>query len=306
MRRTLCLLALMVLICSVFVGSASAALTMRITGEFPDGIVNKSYHSIRDVRCNMSPGSRWQVIDGTMPPGLGIQGGSDDRCLLSGTPTTEGSYTFTLRVTNGTRSADKTFTINIVYDPEYDKKPELTGEFPNGTVGKNYHSTLDVWCPWSFANAWEVIDGKIPPGLHLSYSGFGPSTDGGASAELRGTPTTAGTYTFTIRVTNIYHDNTPATKEFTIVISDNEPDDPNDDNKDDNNDNSNDDNKDDNNNNDSNDDSNNDSGNNNPTPTNNDGGGGGGGGCNAGAGSLGFALLILSLALPTSRKIHSL
>ena len=256
--------------CSTF--AYGALWPMEITGEFPDGVVNKSYYSTQDVTFNYSSYNRLEIISGSLPPGLNFASKIVSSSLtLTGTPTEEGSYTFTIRITNvdfPEATATKEFTIKIAYDKKYDpdERFKLTGEFPDGMVWQPYNSWQDVYFGWRHTS-WEVIDGELPPGLNLSYAGFGGSAMG-YYAELRGRPTTAGTYTFTVRATYIYEKDHPATKEFTVVISPLKPDPPDPDDDD-------------------------------PTPIKNNGssGSGGGGGCNAGLG----LIALLALAFRRSR-----
>ena len=81
--------------------------------------------------------------------------------------------------------------------------------FQDGYVGEFYLRN------WDMPNAdqpitYSVVSGSLPPGLTLSST----STH---SAQITGTPTTAGTYTFSLKAVN------PAapvgvTKSFTIVV----------------------------------------------------------------------------------------
>ena len=60
--------------------------------------------------------------------------------------------------------------------------------------------------------SWTVAAGKLPPGLTLQT--FAAPTD--ANNELVGTPTTAGTFTFTMRLTDF--SGQQATQSFSITI----------------------------------------------------------------------------------------
>ena len=58
------------------------------------------------------PPYRWSHVAGTLPPGLSVQA-SPGRVL--GTPTTAGTFTFTVRVNdNGGQSATQQFTIRVL------------------------------------------------------------------------------------------------------------------------------------------------------------------------------------------------
>jgi len=74
-----------------------------------------------------------------------------------------------------------------------------------GTVGSAYAANL-------FADGgvqpyrWVVVTGQLPPGIVLNSSG-----------RVSGTPTTVGTFTFTVRVTD--NAGAQASREFSITVS---------------------------------------------------------------------------------------
>jgi large repetitive protein len=59
---------------------------------------------------------------------------------------------------------------------------------------------------------WSLASGQLPPGLSLKT--FSDPRD--ANNELAGTPTTAGTYTFTMQLTD--YPGQQATQQFTLTI----------------------------------------------------------------------------------------
>jgi hypothetical protein len=78
---------------------------------------------------------------------------------------------------------------------------------PGGTVGTAYSTTLTA----SGGNApfsWKVSSGSLPAGLTLSSAGV-----------VSGTPTTAGTSTFTAKVTDSSKPAQTATRSFSLTIS---------------------------------------------------------------------------------------
>jgi Putative Ig domain len=124
---------------------------------------------------------------------------------INGVPTTAGSFTSTVQVKDETRAADtETFTIEIL-PPE---APTITTEaLPSGTVGEFY------CCGNLFASGgvqpytWSVVAGTLPPGLTL------PKREN----TISGPPTTAGTFTFTVCVTDDL--DAFSEKELSITIS---------------------------------------------------------------------------------------
>jgi len=94
-----------------------------------------------------------------------------------------------------------------VTDPVVPVAPAITtGSLPNGTVGTAYNQTLiatgDTPITWSM-----IAEGTMPPGLSLDSE----------TGVIFGTPTTAGTYNFTVQADNGVAPN--ATKALSIIIS---------------------------------------------------------------------------------------
>jgi len=85
------------------------------------------------------------------------------------------------------------------------------GTDSGGTVGQAFFHHFFVSGGAAPYN-WSVASGQLPPGLTLQ-SPYGPRD---AGDELAGTPTTAGTYTSTMRLTGF--DGQQATQQFTITI----------------------------------------------------------------------------------------
>ncbi|WP_448112323.1 putative Ig domain-containing protein [Mesorhizobium amorphae] len=128
---------------------------------------------------------------GTLPPGLSLSSGG----LLSGTPTTLGSYTFTMKVqdsttilTGGVWLKLHTVTVDINAAPTIVVAPTT---LPGGAaVGSTYSTTITAsggTSPYTFA----ISAGALPAGLTLSPGGG-----------LSGTPTAGGTFNFTVRATD--------------------------------------------------------------------------------------------------------
>jgi|SRR6185312_3185239 len=79
---------------------------------FASGIVGAAYSQSFDL-SPAAPPTTYSVVSGALPGGLTLSNVSDDIGSLTGTPTTVGSFSFTLRATNAYGTADKAFTITI-------------------------------------------------------------------------------------------------------------------------------------------------------------------------------------------------
>jgi hypothetical protein len=110
-----------------------------------------------------------------------------------------GSDSFTYTATNGTGTSSAATVTVTVSAPTITVTPTtLTG----GTYGSSYGQVLTAsggQGPYTFATT--VASGSLPPGLSLSSTGA-----------ISGTPTTAGTYTFTVGGTD---SSTPTPESFT-------------------------------------------------------------------------------------------
>ena len=150
----------------------------------------------------------WAVTAGTAPPGLTL--GSDGS--LSGLPTTAGSSSFTVTVTDSAPtpqqvSAPFTIMVGTPTAPVVSTTPPP----PAGTVTYPYNGGT----AFSFGASgglgpyiWTVTTGAAPAGLTL-----------GSGGTLSGTPTTAGTVTFTVTATDSAQPPEAGSQPFTIAVN---------------------------------------------------------------------------------------
>ncbi len=132
----------------------------------------------------------FSVVSGAPPTGLTLSTGG----VLSGTPTTTGSFTFTVIATDSLGCSGEqiyTIVINAANCPAITISPAT---LPAAALNVRYSQTITAsggTAPYLFS----VTSGSLPPGLNLSSSGS-------SSTLLSGTPTTPGSYTFTITATD--------------------------------------------------------------------------------------------------------
>ncbi|MGC5029427.1 putative Ig domain-containing protein, partial [Micromonospora sp. DT229] len=123
------------------------------------------------------------VSAGSLPPGMLVVGNS-----LGGSPTTAGSYTFTLRMTDAEGEfAEQTATIEV-RAPEID----ITSGTPRSPryLGQTYAIHTVEASGGTAPYALSVSAGSLPPGMLVVGNSLG------------GSPTTAGTYRATLRMTD--------------------------------------------------------------------------------------------------------
>src|SRR5215831_502078 len=86
-------------------------------------------------------------------------------------------------------------------------KPHITTDtLPGAVVGSPYNQTISVNGAQD-PNTWSISAGSLPPGLSLGTS----------SGAITGTPATAGTYNFTVRVVDRKGDDD--TTALSIVVT---------------------------------------------------------------------------------------
>ena len=123
---------------------------------------------------------------------------------LSGTPTTLGTYPFTVKVTD---SASNTATgaFSITVDAAL---AITTTQLPVGVVGSAYPSgtTLAATGGVTPYASWTVTSGSLPGGLSLAS----------ATGVISGTPTSAGTSNFTVKVTDAQANSKTASLSITV------------------------------------------------------------------------------------------
>lgn len=155
----------------------------------------------------------WSIVDGSgsLPPGLQI-GASDG--LISGTPTTAGTYAFTVQATLTTdplvsppRSDQKALQIVVrnalvVTGPG---GPGVSG-MPPSELAVPFEAVLTA-TGGTETFLWSLTGGELPPGLAL-----------GADGTIAGRPREAGRFRFTATVTDTEVP-TPRTSSFTAVIN---------------------------------------------------------------------------------------
>ena len=171
---------------------APAALTITTT-TLPDAALNTPYTAT--LAANLT-GAAWSISSGTLPAGLTLNASTG---AITGTPTSAGTSSFTVRAVKNSQSAEKSFTLTVSETPTI---TITTASLPSGTVNTSYSATLTA----SIAGAnWTLISGTLPAGLTLSTSGT-----------ISGTPRSAGTSTFTVRAA---YSTAEAEKQFTITIN---------------------------------------------------------------------------------------
>ena len=158
----------------------------------PEACISATYSgSIVASGGLLSPTSnRWTVVSGSLPDGVNLSpfGGfnqtitSGTSITLRGTPTKEGNFNFTIRVTapNGD-FMQKQYSICVI-----DITPS---SLPDATIGTAYAGQLSATSCANQQQSFQVTTGALPPGLVINEQ----------TGAITGTPTgPAGLVTFTV------------------------------------------------------------------------------------------------------------
>ena len=162
------------------------------------GTQNVDYSAPLDATGGTSPYT-WSLLSGALPAGLTLSSGG----TIAGTPTVAGSFTFTVGVAD---SAPTPATASVQLGLTIAGKVTIMTTFlPAGPVNAAYSATLSAVggvTPYT----WTLASGSLPAGLTLSSAGA-----------ISGTPTTAGSSTFTVQVAD--SESTPSTDTAQLSIT---------------------------------------------------------------------------------------
>ncbi|MCS5719732.1 putative Ig domain-containing protein [Herbiconiux sp. CPCC 205763] len=162
----------------------------------PSGQVGVPYSRQLTVTNGTSPFT-WSVTAGSLPPGITLGASTG---LLSGTPTTAGTSTFTVQIVDASgQTASKAVTLVIAATPILSFTP-APGEV---SVAFAQQPTVSGGTgPF----AWAISAGGLPPGVGIDA----------ATGAITGTPTAAGNFAVTVAATDAFGQ--VASTTVTIII----------------------------------------------------------------------------------------
>ncbi len=175
-----------------------------------DGNVGTDYNNFVTATGGNGAPYRWSIAAGALPDGLAIRDFAPGSGSIFGRPTTVQTSTFTVRATDQAgNSTTRQFTITV-NPPRPLVITNQSDQLSSGIVGEPY--AIGVFADGGTTPyTWTRIGGTLPPGLTLQAS----------PGRIQGTPTTAGTYSFTLRVDE--PGGQSATRTFSITIAERAP-----------------------------------------------------------------------------------
>src|SRR5438445_494554 len=170
--------------------ASASVLTVELlqitTTSLPDPQVQTSYSATLTASGGMLP-YVWSISSGSLPPGLSLDSSTG---VISGVPTSTGSYAFTVEVSDPPSVPQK--SQKYLHATVQAKTLQITTSgLPNGQVQVAYSATLAAsggTTPYS----WAISLGSLPAGLSLNLS----------TGAISGTPTQSGTFSSTAQVTD--------------------------------------------------------------------------------------------------------
>ena len=164
------------------------------------------------------------VTAGSLPPGLSLSPSSGS---VTGNPTQAGTFTFTIKATDGNLTSTLTYEITVTVQGPPDQllcDPADNGgflvsgvcELPDAVIGLAYQGHLVT--SHKAGGTLSVVSGSLPPGLSL------PATFTGSGDTIGGTATNPGTEpgrTFIVQGTG--DQGQPLYQAYSIMVDPNEP-----------------------------------------------------------------------------------
>ncbi len=183
---------------SISVGTASLTL---LPTSLPAGTQNVAYNSQTITAVGGTAPYTFAISSGALPSGMSL----DSSGVLSGTPTTNGSFGFIVQATDANGNTGfRTYTLNIGTNTLSIAPASL----PNGSQGTPYNQTITAsggTAPYTYT----ITAGSLPAGLSLN----------GNTGAITGTPSGNGVSNFTVQANDNVGDT--GSKAYSLTVGSN-------------------------------------------------------------------------------------
>jgi hypothetical protein len=140
----------------------------------------------------------FSLFSGALPPGISLSSGG----VLSGHPTTLGTFNFTVQATDSVSNTGSQAYSVTISPATVTLSP---ASLPNGVRGVAYSQTITA-SGGTGSYTFSLMTGALPPGMALSASGA-----------FSGTPSTTGTFNFTVQATDAFGNS--GSQAYSVTIS---------------------------------------------------------------------------------------
>ncbi len=159
--------------------------TFPTTFTWPNGFNGTPYSATITTTGGVQP-VQYTLASGSLPPGLTL----NTTGTILGTPTSHGTATFTINVTDNIGKTPNLVVTSPTYTITINPAPPLaipTSTLPGGLVNTNYNAAIVPAGPGGVPPyTWSITSGSLPNGLALNTT----------SGVISGVPTTAGVFKF--------------------------------------------------------------------------------------------------------------
>jgi hypothetical protein len=194
--------------------SASTSIAIAAAGATPQSLAitsltlpsgtNGTAYSQALQASGGTPGYTWSIISGSLPAGLGLANG-----VISGTPTSSGSFNFTASVADsGNPAQTKSAAMTLVVAVAGSSLAITTSSLPSATDGVGYSHALQA-SGGTPNYAWSITSGSLPNGLTLAP----------ATGMISGMPVTSGISNFTATVSDNGNPVQTKSAAMTLVVA---------------------------------------------------------------------------------------
>jgi|GEM_PF-198479 len=188
---------------SITVADPTVTVTSPAAGSLPGAVAYAAYSQSFTASGGQGAHS-FSLVAGALPPGMGFTSGG----VLSGAPTASGTFNFSIAAADSSGAPGPFVSVPVAYSvtvsaPAIGLTPTT---LPSATTAVAYNETFSASGgvgPYSYA----VTAGALPAGISLSGGGL-----------VSGTPTAAGTYNFTVTVSD--SNGFSASNAYAVVVTD--------------------------------------------------------------------------------------